>query len=175
MVSAWPVQQPSLIFADVDKNVEGMKELIRAVRNIRRERNVPPSRKAALWILPETGYAEGIQKAEGWFERLSYASEIHLIASENQAPQGSASAVCAAGTVYVPLGDLVDLDKEKARLQKELERLNKEIARGEGKLNNPGFVNKAPEKVVEQERANLAEYKAMHERVQAQIAQLGER
>ncbi len=174
MVSDWPVQEPSLVFADVDKNVEGMKELIRAVRNIRRERNVPPSRKAALWILPETGYAEGIQKAESWFERLSYASEIHLIAAEEQAPKGSASAVCAAGTVYVPLGDLVDLDKEKARLQKELERLKKEIARGEGKLNNPGFVQKAPEKVVEQERANLAEYKAMHERVQAQLAQLEE-
>ena len=123
-------------------------------------------------MLPAAGREAVLAQLPGWFARLSYASDVQVLASEAQAPQGAASAVCALGTAYLPLAELIDLDKERARLHKEQEKLQKEIARSQGKLNNAGFVQKAPAAVVEQERAHLRENEALLARVEGLLRTL---
>ena len=109
-----------------------------------------------------------------YISRLAYASAVNFIAGKGQVPEKAVSAVCAAGEVFIPLGELVDVEKELARLNKELEGLRKEVARAEGKLSNPGFVNKAPEKIVAEEREKLALNQDKLERLGERIAALQE-
>ena len=117
---------------------------------------------------------ETLDHAGPYFQRLAGASESSLIASAEALAEKTVSAVTAAGTVYIPLGDLVDIDKEIARLNKELTRLEGEIARAEGKLGNPGFVSKAPAALVEQEKEKLAANRDKAEAVKKRIAELKE-
>ena len=123
-------------------------------------------------MLPAAGREGVLAQLPSWFARLSYASSVQVLQSEAEAPQGAASAVCALGTAYVPLSELIDLGKERARLLKEQDKLQKEIARSRGKLNNAGFVQKAPAAVVEQERANLCDNEALLARVRALLQTL---
>jgi valyl-tRNA synthetase len=171
MVKPWPAIDPALDFPKAEEDVEGLMEMIRAVRNIRRELNVPQGKRAPLLILPAGQSGELIQNAGAWFSRLAFASEL-TFTGLGEEPEEAASAACLFGTVYIPLGALIDVDKERARLQKELDRLNAEIARSEGKLNNPGFAHKAPPEIVEAERRALLEYNALHQRTSALLAAL---
>ena len=154
--------------------MEGIMEVIRAIRNLRTEMNVQAGKRTRLMLLPAEGWAETLDHAAPYFQRLAGASGSSLIATADALTEKTVSAVTGAGTVYIPLGDLVDIDKEIARLNKELTRLEGEIARTEGKLGNPGFTGKAPAALVEQERAKLAVNRDKAEAVKKRIAELKE-
>jgi valyl-tRNA synthetase len=104
--------------------------------------------------------------------KLSGASALNFVQSASEVNGKTVSSITEIAEIYVPLGELVDLDKEKARLTAEIERIDSEIARAQGKLNNPNFVNKAPKKLVEVEQEKVRTYEAMKEKCLAQLAEL---
>ena len=134
--------------------------------------NVAAGKRTHLMLLPADGWAETLAHAGQYFQRLAGASETAIIESSAAVTEKTVSAVTKACTLYIPLGDLVDFEKEIARLSKELDNLHKEIARAEGKLNNPGFVSKAPAALVEQEKGKLALNQQKAEQVEKRIAVL---
>ncbi len=155
MVSKWPEYNESLDFADEEVEFERIVKAIRAVRVRRNEMNVPPSRKAKITV--ETAYADTFKAGSVFFTRLAYASEIAI--NEPMDDPSAVSIITDDAKIYIPLGDLIDFEAERARLNKERDALLKDIAFVENKLNNPGFVSKAPEKVVADQRKNLEVYK----------------
>ena len=155
MVSKWPEYSADLDFADDEAEFERVVKAIRAIRVRRSEMNVPPSRKAKVVI--ESAYADTFNAGAVFFKRLAYAGEVEV-----NKPIDDPSAVTIItddAKVYMPLGDLIDFEAERARLNKERDAVLKDIAFVENKLNNPGFVSKAPEKVVAEQRKNLEVYK----------------
>ena len=161
MVSSWPKVTES--FPEEAAAMQHIMDVIGAVRNLRAGMNVPPSKKAHLYIVPAAGIDGAIFTAnETYFQRLASASAVSAVARE-ELPRNMVSAVCPCGEAFLPMGELVDAEKEIARLNKEIAAMENEIKRAEGKLNNPGFVNKAPANVVEAERAKLATNKTMLE------------
>ena len=134
--------------------------------------NVAPSKRTRMMFVANEGWADTLTASDMYFRRLAGASETVVIAADQLGSEKTVSAVTEAATVYIPLGDLVDFDKELARLAKEQENLTKEIARAEGKLNNQGFIAKAPAALVEQEKAKLALNQQKLEQVTARIAEL---
>ena len=155
MVSKWPEYSADLDFAADEAEFERIVKAIRAIRVRRSEMNVPPSRKAKVVI--ESAYADTFNAGAVFFKRLAYAGEVEI----NQ-PIDDPSAVTIItddAKVYMPLGDLIDFEAERARLNKERDAVLKDITFVENKLNNPGFVSKAPEKVVAEQRKNLEVYK----------------
>ncbi|MDR2514786.1 MAG: valine--tRNA ligase [Christensenellaceae bacterium] len=171
MIAPWP--QGSQEYPEAAAQMERIMDVIRAVRNLRAEMNVPPSRKAQIHlVLSEPGDEKAFLGAESYFARLASASLIRVV-SAAELPKNAVSAICPAAQAYLPIEELVDLEKEKARLQKEIGNLQGEIVRAEGKLQNQGFIAKAPQSVVEGERAKLATNRAMLEKLQDQLAGLG--
>ena len=167
MVSSWPRETES--FPAEATAMQNIMDIIVAVRNLRAGMNVPPSKKAHLYIVP----AEGVDGAvfaqnEPYFQRLASAAGV-TVAGRGELPGNTVSAVCPCGEVFIPMGELVDAEKEIARLNKEIAAMEKEIARAEGKLNNPGFVGKAPAHVVEAERGKLATNRTMLEALQKRL------
>ncbi len=156
MLKDWPVAVPALDFPEEARQMEGIMEVIRAIRNLRSEMNVNAGKRTRLMLLPKEGWQDTLAHAEPYFKRLAGASEVTLLSPGFTVNEKTVSAVTDTGTLYIPLGDLVDLNKELARLRKEEASLQKEIARATGMLNNPGFVSKAPAALVEQEKAKLA-------------------
>ncbi len=149
---------------------EGIKEIITAVRAVKTELDCPPSRKVSLFMLTEnkrlvSANADSILKLAG-------AKEIRFISSPEEAGDKTVTKVLSVGTVFIPMGELVDSEKEKARLEGELEKVMSEIQRADGKLNNQGFVAKAPKKLVEEERAKLNKYIEMREKILEQLKSL---
>ena len=174
MLKSWPEVKPELDFPDEEAKMEGVMEVIRTIRNLRAEMNVAAGKRTHLMLLPADGWAETLAHAGQYFQRLAGASETAIIESSAAVTEKTVSAVTKACTLYIPLGDLVDFEKEIARLSKELDNLHKEIARAEGKLNNPGFVSKAPAALVEQEKGKLALNQQKTEQVEKRIAELKE-
>ncbi|MBQ8201302.1 MAG: valine--tRNA ligase, partial [Clostridia bacterium] len=174
MLKAWPEVKAELDFPAEEKQMDGVIEMIRAIRNLRTEMNVAPSKRTRMMFVANQGWADTLTASDMYFRRLAGASETVVISADQLGEEKTVSAVTEAATVYIPLGDLVDFDKELARLAKEQENLTKEIARAEGKLNNQGFVAKAPAALVEQEKAKLALNQQKLEQVTARIAELKE-
>lgn len=174
MLKSWPEVKPELDFPDEEAKMEGVMEVIRTIRNLRAEMNVAAGKRTHLMLLPADGWAGMLAHAGQYFQRLAGASETAIIESSAAVTEKTVSAVTKACTLYIPLGDLVDFEKEIARLSKELDNLHKEIARAEGKLNNPGFVSKAPAALVEQEKGKLALNQQKAEQVKKRIAELKE-
>ena len=156
MLKTWPEVKPEYDFPQDEEQMAGIMEVIRTIRNLRAEMNVAAGRRTRLMLLPHEGWADTLAHADVYFRRLAGVSESEVIASRDAVQEKTVSAVTAAGELFIPLGDLVDFEKEIARLNKELDGLEKEIARAEGKLNNAGFVSKAPAALVQQERDKLA-------------------
>lgn len=155
MIAAWPVASDALDFAQTEADFEQVMAAIKGIRNARAEKNIPPSKKAPLFI--ETAKVELFEQGKAFFIRLASASEVTLGASFDL---DDAMAVATdSARLLIPMGDLIDKEKELTRLNKEKEGCEKEIAMFEGKLSNEQFVSRAPEKVVEAERAKLARVK----------------
>ena len=148
--------------------MNGVMDMIRSIRNVRAEMNVPPSVKAKINVL--TKYPDAIRECSEYLKRLAYASDVEIVESKEDIPRDSVSAVCAVGEAFMPLAELIDVEKELARLTKEAEKNETEIRRAEGKLANKGFTEKAPAKVVEEERAKLATYLEMRTKLSERIA-----
>ncbi|MBR2258393.1 MAG: valine--tRNA ligase [Blautia sp.] len=174
MTAQWPQYDPALSFPEAEKSMESFQEIVRGLRNLRTQMNVPASRRTHVFLVVETGEAmERLENCKASFVNLAMASEIAVQIGKEGISPDAVSVVCAQATAYLPLEDLVDRDKEIARLTKEADRLTKEIARCEGMLNNPKFVDKAPADKVEAERAKLLKYQEMKEKVTASLAMLG--
>ena len=155
MLSDWPVQDAALVFPEAAREMEGVMDVIRAVRNLRAEMNVAVGKRAHLMVRPKEGWAHAMAGAEEYLGRMAWVSEMKLL-GENEAAEGkTVSAVSEAAELFIPLGDLVDIDKEIARLTKERDSVARDIQRAEGKLGNQGFLAKAPAQLVEQEKAKL--------------------
>ncbi|MDD6478555.1 MAG: class I tRNA ligase family protein, partial [Oscillospiraceae bacterium] len=152
MVTEWPKYKAEFDYSAREAEFEKIMAVIRAVRNRRAEMNVPPSKKAKVCIA--SPFAETFKLGTSYICRLAYASEV--LTGDAFEEAGSVRIVTDAATIFMPMNELVDFEKELARLNKELEVANKDKAFFEGKLNNPGFVAKAPAAVVEQQRQSLA-------------------
>ena len=174
MLQKWPELCEELSFAEDEQKMQGIMEIIRTIRNLRSEMNVAPSKRTRLMLLPAEGWAETLLGGDGYFRRLAGASESLLIASRNAVNEKTVSAVTAAGELFIPLGDLVDFEKEIARLSKELENLQKEMNRSRGMLNNQGFLAKAPAQLVQQERDKLEAAEAKAKALENRIGELKE-
>ena len=175
MITEYPTVQASLDFSNEAVSMERVIAAIRAIRARRNEMNVPPSRKAKIYI--ETRYADSFGAAtEAFFKRLASASEIAVAEQFDGnalSVDDTVQIVTDSATIYLPLSDLIDLEKEKARLSAELARLDGEIERANKKLSNESFTAKAPAAVVEGERAKLAKYIENRDGVAAALAKLG--
>jgi valyl-tRNA synthetase len=172
MISAWPTYDEKLYFPQDEKDMQLIMDAIKAVRNIKVEMNVPPSRKNKLIFV--AGPAEGaiLDSGTKFFERLAGASEITVQPDGSGIPSDAVSAVIAGAEIFIPLEDLVDIKKELERLEKEKANIEKELERVNSKLNNEGFISKAPAKLIEEEKAKKAKYTDMYEKVLGRIASL---
>ena len=152
MLGPWP----EIVFeggAEQAEMMNSVMDMIRSIRNVRTEMGVPPSVKAKITVLTRHGGA--IAACAEYLKKLAYASEVEVITDKAKIPANSVSAVCAVGEAFMPLAELIDVEKEIARLKKEAEKNEGEIKRAEGKLGNKGFTEKAPAKVVEEERTKF--------------------
>ena len=166
MLADWPKYDESLNFGAEAAHMESVMNAIRSIRNRRAEMNVPPSKKSTLYVVSDKG--EIFQQGEGFICRLAYADKV--IICEND-PEGHENMVCVVtndAKLYIPLEELIDFEKELARLEKEKANCLKQIAMFEGKLSNEAFVSRAPEKVVAEQREKLEKNRAL-------LAQLEER
>ena len=174
MLQSWPEIREELNYAEDEQKMQGIMEIIRTIRNLRSEMNVAPSKRTRLMLLPAEGWTETLRNGDGYFRRLAGASESTLLQDRNEVKEKTVSAVTAAGELFIPLGDLVDFEKEIARLGKELDNLRKEINRSRGMLNNQGFISKAPAQLVQQEREKLEAAEAKEKALENRIAELKE-
>ncbi|WP_017726709.1 valine--tRNA ligase [Halalkalibacterium ligniniphilum] len=171
-VASWPEKREDFMFSDAVKDMELLKEVIRSVRNTRAELNVPMSKEIELHIrAKDEGVLSQLERNQSYIEKFCNPSELKL-GIDLPTPEKSMSNVLSGVELYLPLAGLLDLDAEIARLQKEEEKLNKEVERVQKKLSNQGFIAKAPEKVIEEEKAKEADYLEKREAVRARIAEL---
>ena len=166
MKAAWPTSG-KFVWNKDEEVMELIKEAIKSVRNARAEKNVPPSKKVKTYIITEM--TDKFEKGIAFFEKLASCSEVVISNDKSILPENIVTVVTEGAEISLPLGDLVDKDKELERLTKEAARLEGEIKRVEGKLSNQGFVAKAPKEVVEAEAAKGKTYKEMLEKVIAAI------
>ena len=152
MISDWPKYREALNFAAEEREFERIMAAIRAVRNRRAEMNVPPGKKTRLFIA--TVYPETFSLGQEFIKKLAYANEVSIAGSFEL--EQAVSVITADATVYIPLGELIDFEAERARLNKEKEAVQKQMTMIQTKLSNPGFLAKAPEKVVAGQREMLS-------------------
>ena len=175
MISSWPEYRGDWNFPVEEHEVEVMKEAVRAIRNVRTSMNVPPSRKAKVYVVSEKQEVLDIfEHSRIFFATLGYANEVVLQKDKEGIAGDAVSAVIHQATIYMPFAELVDIEKEVERLKKEEERLRGELARVNGMLNNEKFLSRAPEAKIAQEREKEAKYSQMMEQVKERLAQLGQ-
>ena len=173
MISSWPVYADERNFAKEEKEIEIMKEAIRGIRNVRTSMNVPPSKKAQVYVVSEKPEMRAIfEEGKLFFASLAYASEVIVQADKSGIADDAVSVVIANANVYIPFAELVDIAQEIERLEKEEKKLAGELARVNGMLNNANFVSKAPAAKIEEEKAKLEKYTQMMEQVKERLAQL---
>ena len=171
MLSRWPVYDPALDNPVAEKDIERVKEAVRAIRAIRAEKQVPPSQKIAIIVLPADEGAKALfQNSKAFFGALCGAASVEVMAENSPAPTGAVSVVVPGATIYLPMDSLVDSAKEKARLTKEKTKLEQEIARIDGKLSNEGFMSKAPESLIAAEREKRENFVVMLAKVEEELA-----
>ncbi len=160
MISNWPQYSKELDFSEEESQVEEMKEVIVGIRNIRTNMNVHPSKKSKLIFVTKT-MKNMIETDKAMIQKLGYANEIIVQEEKKNIPQNAMSIVTKHMEVFIPFEDLVEIEAEKQRLTDEIKKLEAEVQRAEKMLANPGFVNKAPEKKVQEEKEKLAKYQTM--------------
>ena len=173
MIAPWPEGEERFIDESAERAMALVMEGIKAVRNIRAELSVAPSRRIpCVALAADEARQHLLEAASPYFRKLAGLSELSIGLFGAPKPEKAMSAVVSGAELYLPLAGLIDLEQEIQRLQKELEHLEAEVRRGEKKLSNPGFVNKAPADVVEKERAKLDDWMQKRDRVAARIAEL---
>jgi len=173
MISGWPAYREDWNFPGEEASVETIKEAVRVIRNIRASMNVPPSKKATVYVVSEkTAVRETFEKSKNFFAALAFAGEVLIQTDKSGIAEDAVSAVTADAVLYLPFAELIDISKEIERLEKEEQRLKGELARVNGMLNNERFVSKAPEAKIQEEREKLTKYAQMMEQVQERLSQL---
>ncbi|MBQ8949845.1 MAG: valine--tRNA ligase [Eubacterium sp.] len=174
MISEWPKFTEEYQFTEDADKVDIIKDGVRAIRNIRTEMNVPPSKKASVIVVSDKENVRNVfEESSSFFGALAYANDIKTQSDKTGIADDAVSVVIHNAVIYIPFAELVDVAKELERLNKEKARLEGEIKRGEGMLGNPNFVDKAPAAKVEAEKAKLQKYKETYEQVLERINQLG--
>lgn len=173
MISDWPVYKDELNFATEEVMVERAKDLVRGMRTLRTDMDVPPSRKAKIFITSNNAEVRDIfAKVRPVYEGLAGATDVVIQEGKDGIDEKAVSVVIPDATLFVPLEDLVDFEKEKERLTKEKEKLEKELARSKGMLSNEKFLSKAPQEKVDEEKAKLNKYEKMMAEVVARLEQM---
>lgn len=173
MISRWPEYSEDKNYPKEEKDIEIIKEAVRGIRNIRTEMNVAPSKKATVYVVSEDeGIRRTFEEGKLFFATLSYASEVLVQKDKTGIADDAVSVMIAGAALYIPFAELVDIQAEIERLEKEEKRLAGEIARCEGMLKNEKFISKAPEAKVAEEKEKLAKYTNLTEQVKARLAQL---
>ncbi|MBE5943329.1 MAG: valine--tRNA ligase [Lachnospiraceae bacterium] len=173
MISSWPTYEKEYDFKADEAAVDKLKEAVRNIRNIRSEMNVPPSKKATVYVVsPKTEIRDIFTASSSFFGTLAYASEVFVQEDKAGIADDAVSVVIHDAVVYMPFAELVDIEKEIERLTKEKTRLEGEIKRASGMLSNPKFVDKAPAAKVEDEKAKLQKYTETLEQVVERLSQL---
>ena len=170
MISKWPEYDPTLSFADEEAQMEKIMDAIRAIRNRRAEMNIPPSKKSKAYV--ETAFSDVFAVGSEFIKRLAYASDVEIADAFGDLGN-TVTIVTNDAKIYIPLGDLVDFEAEAKRLQKELAAAEEKLAFVNKKLDNPGFVNKAPEKVVQQNRDEAAKLTEKIANLRSSLENLG--
>ena len=175
MISSWPEYTEAWNFEAEERAIETIKEAVRGIRNVRTDMNVPNSRKAKVYVVSANpAIREIFEQGRNFFAVLGFASEVLIQSDKTGIDESAVSAMIPEAAVYMPLSELLDLEKEKERLRKEEIRLQKELARVNGMLNNERFVSKAPASKIEEEKAKLEKYTQMMDQVKERLAQLEE-
>lgn len=169
MLEKYPVYDEKLVFDREYAEFEEVKDIISKVRNIRAQMNVPPAKRFSLYVLTAL---DSVKDATAYIEKLAGVSKVNFITDKSEAGEKVCRAVTNEAELLIPLGELVDTEKEKARLSKELAKAESEIQRGERMLSNAGFVAKAPANLIEQEKEKLAKNKELKQKILSQIADL---
>ena len=173
MISKWPEYKEEWSFKADEEAVDTIKAAVRAIRNLRTGMNVPPSKKASVYVVSEKSeIRERFEASKNFFATLGYANAVYVQEDKTGIDANAVSTVIHDAVLYIPLAELVDIDKEIERLKGEVKKLEGEIKRASGMLANPKFVDKAPAAKVEEERAKLAKYTEMKSQVEERLSQL---
>ncbi|MDE6971005.1 MAG: valine--tRNA ligase [Eubacterium sp.] len=173
MLAQWPKYQEERCFAAEEEMLSHVKELVKAVRTVRKEMDVPNSRKSRLYVVSEDSHIRQIfEQAKEAYRSFTNANEICIQADRTGIGEDAVSVVIPGATVYLPLEELVDKEKEIERLNKDKKKLEKELARSYGMLNNEKFLGRAPQSKIDEEKKKLAEYEKMMAEVEERLAQM---
>ena len=173
MISSWPVYKKEWNFEKEEAAIEAIKEAVRGIRNVRAQMNVPPSKKAKVYVVSEDETIRSIfEDGKVFFATLAKASEVYIQEDKEGIADDAVSTLIPKANIYIPFAELVDVEKELARLAEEEKKLKKEIKRAEGMLQNEKFMSKAPEAKVAEERAKLEKYTQMLKQTQERLLQL---
>lgn len=173
MISKWPEYKEEWNFAKEEKAVETIKEAVRGIRNSRTGMNVPPSRKAKVYVVSEDEQVRDIfEEGKVFFTTLAYASEVIIQSDKSGIDEDAVAVLIPNATVYMPFSDLVDIDKEIERLKNEEKKLEGELKRVNGMLSNEKFISKAPEAKINEEKEKLSKYTVMMEQVKERLKAL---
>ncbi|MDY6305075.1 MAG: class I tRNA ligase family protein, partial [Oribacterium sp.] len=173
MCSSWPEYDAALAFTSEEKDVETIKEAVRQIRNVRTSMNVAPSRKAKVFVVSASEAVRNtFEHSKVFFATLGSASEVVIQEDKTGIEDNAVSVVIPDANIYMPFTDLVDIEKEKERLEKERDKWTKEIKRSEGMLGNERFVSKAPAEKVQEEKDKLVKYRQMLEQTEARLKAL---
>ncbi len=173
MISNFPVYEDKFSFEKEESEIELMKETVRKIRNTRAEMNVPPSKKSTVYVVSENAATRTIfENGSVFFKTLGYAETLLVQADKAGIADDAVSVVGEGLVVYIPFAELVDIEKEIERLNGEKAKLTKEVERVVNKLSNESFVSKAPDKIINEEKAKQEKYENMLKEVEAQIQKL---
>jgi len=173
MIQPWPEYNEALCFDEEEEAVELIKTGVRNIRNVRAQMNVPPSKKAKVYVVTESKkVADIFNNGNVFFKTLAYAGDVVITESKEGIGDDAVSCVIPEATIYMPFDELVDIDKEIERLTKEKDKLQKELNRSAGMLSNEKFLSKAPAEKIEEEKAKQVKYQQMMEEVTKQLEHL---
>lgn len=170
MMQEWPKYNKKFNYYKEAKAFEGVMDIIKAIRNVRNEMQVAPSKKIKVYVKAGE-HAAVVEKLSTYIEKMAGVGEV-VMTDEKPDEKKLSALVTSYAEIFIPLGELIDTDKEIARLNKELDGVNKEIARGEGMLNNKGFIAKAPKQLVDAETEKLKKNRELKEKLVARIEDL---
>lgn len=173
MISNWPVYKEEWNFSVEEREIEVIKQAVRGIRNVRSDMNVPPSKKAKVYVVSENSEIRTVfEHGKVFFATLAYASEVVVQEDKSGIKEDAVSVLIPQAAIYMPFAELVDIEKEKDRLRKEEERLEKELERVTNMLKNEKFVSKAPQSKIDEEKEKLTKYTQMMEQVKQRLQHL---
>jgi len=173
MLSKWPKYDDSLIFTAESEEIQTIKDAIKSIRNVRLQMNVAASRKVKIFVVTsDERVKRAFRDAENYLKTLASSSELAIQADMSGIDDSALSIIIPQGMIYLPMDELVDIEKEIERLETEAKKMLSEIERAEKKLANEGFVAKAPQSLIDEEKAKIEKYKEMLKSAEEQMTRV---